>query len=308
MHTLAFSTFLVVITCAVFGSLSGDGRFVVPYSNFSFFSNSNELALQLVFGIIFLIFPFFERRTPWKLLAFFLIPAAGMYTLQTGSRGVLIASIVVGLTLLFLSRNKGKLIGSMAFIILIALVAAPPEVRQRLMSVTLNPAADATTDENVQSAIASQKQREDIFWQSVDMTLRHPVFGVGPGEFAAAQFGAVTGRGQWAPWIGTHNSYTQVSSESGFPGLIFYVATICICLRMNYKLYRHCSVREELEEHAGISFCMLLGTILYAVSTVFFHIAYGGFLPAIAGLTTATYLATRRDAAGLEAPTPASTE
>ena len=305
MHTLAFSTVLVVITCAVFGAVSGDGRFAVPFSNFSFFSNSNELALQLVFGIIILIFPFFERGMAWKLLAFVLIPASGMYTLKTGSRGTLLASIAVGLTLLFLSRSKGKLIAFMAFCIVIALVATPPEARHRLLSVTLNPTADTSTDENVRSAIASQEARKNILWQSVDMTLHHPIFGVGPGEFAAAQFAIITAKGEWSVWIGTHNSYTQVSSESGIPGFIFYVATIFVCLRINYRLYRLCSARDDLKEHAGISLCMLLGTVLYMVGTLFFHIAYGTFLPTIAGLTAAIYFITRRDSAALDAPQPA---
>ena len=35
-------------------------------------------------------------------------------------------------------------------------------------------------------------------------------------------------RGQW---LGTHNTYTQISSECGLPGLLFFVASLWFSLK-----------------------------------------------------------------------------
>ncbi len=59
-----------------------------------------------------------------------------------------------------------------------------------------------------------------------DTPCSHPLFGVGPDQFAAAVSQEAAGDGQQVPWLGTHNTYTQVSSECGIPALIFYVAVI----------------------------------------------------------------------------------
>jgi O-antigen ligase len=97
-------------------------------------------------------------------------------------------------------------------------------------------------------------------------------------------------KGELADWRGTHNSYTQVSSEAGLPGLVFYVAVIVICLRMNYRLYRQVAGRKGLEDYAGLSYCLLLSIIIYAIGTFFFHIAYSSYLPILAGMSVATNL------------------
>jgi len=294
MHTLVFSTALVILTCTMFGSVSSDGRFAVPSSGFSFFANANELALQLVFGIVVLFFPFFEKAKFWRIVSVVLIPLAGIYALRTASRGIVLASIAIGLTVFWTSRTRARLIVCITATIAIVVVAVMPEVRSRLMSMVVDANSEAAYNQDVRSAIESKKSRENIFWESVRMTFRHPVVGVGPGEFAAAEFSHMTNNGQWTTWLGTHNSYTEVSSESGLPGFLFYVATMVLCIRMNYRMYKYCLRNTALREHTGMSLCMLLATVLYAVSTCFFHIGYSSFLPVIAGLTAATYLDLRR--------------
>ncbi len=73
--------------------------------------------------------------------------------------------------------------------------------------------------------------------QSIQMTFEHPIFGVGPGVFAAASWderkraGIGAGNAQV-----THNTYTQISSETGIPGFFFFIATVFLSFK--YTLSR----------------------------------------------------------------------
>ena len=91
--------------------------------------------------------------------------------------------------------------------------------------------------------------------------------------------------------MGTHNSYTQVSSECGIPALICYCAVLGFCFRSNWRLYRQTRHNPALKDVTTLSFCLLASALVYAVSTFFFHIAYSGGLPMQAGFSLALRLA-----------------
>ncbi len=141
------------------------------------------------------------------------------------------------------------------------------------------------------SSVASQLQREELFKTSLRYTLSHPLLGVGPDQFATAVSQDAARDSQQMPWLGTHNTYTQVSSECGIPALIFYVAVIGICLRSNLRLYRRTRDRPAHRELAGLSRCLLAGTLVFAISAFFFHMAYSAYLPSLAGFTVALQFA-----------------
>jgi O-antigen ligase len=64
-----------------------------------------------------------------------------------------------------------------------------------------------------ESAAASTEQRKELFIRSLEVTLQHPLFGVGPGNFVILS----------GAWLASHNAYTQMSSEGGVPALILYM-------------------------------------------------------------------------------------
>src|SRR5205807_8886602 len=103
--------------------------------------------------------------------------------------------------------------------------------------------------------------------------------------------GEAAKRGEWAPWLETHNSYTEVSSECGIPGFICYMAFLIFTIRLSYKLYKQTVDKPEFREIMGMSYCLLMGALVYAVSTFFFHMAYTGALPVLGGLTLSLHLA-----------------
>ena len=291
MFLLGFSNFLVVLTCWKFGSSDGV-RFSVQGSAFSSFSNSNELALQLLLGIIVLLFPFFRPGILNKVVSFCIIGPSAIYMLKTGSRGMMLGLVATMIAFLVLSRKRVQVLAVLVPFAALALITLPPETRHRLTNIAIGDRFEVTSRSDA-SDLGSQMQREQLLKDSVRITFQHPIFGVGPGEFIVADSGVKSKQGQAAAWRKTHNSYTQVSSEAGLPGFVFYLGCLLLCLVMSYRLYRQTVGRKGLEDYAAVGCCMVLSVIAYAICTIFDHLAYTGYLPMTAGIVTASHLLAR---------------
>jgi hypothetical protein len=91
---------------------------------------------------------------------------------------------------------------------------------------------DGQTEAERQSLISaegSSQARRGLLLSSLKLTMQHPLLGVGPGQFApymAAQAGA---SGVHAFWVGTHNTYTQLSHAS--------FLAYCVCPLFNHMAY-----------------------------------------------------------------------
>jgi len=73
--------------------------------------------------------------------------------------------------------------------------------------------------------------RVQIWRRGIGYMFRNPVFGVGPGNFQAAEgmlspFATRQQYGRGVRWNAAHNSYIQVGAELGIPGLCLFVAII----------------------------------------------------------------------------------
>jgi O-antigen ligase len=140
-------------------------------------------------------------------------------------------------------------------------------------------------------AVDSTEARTMLQKQALELTLRHPLFGVGPAMFADAIEVLVREKERRkSAWQVSHNSYLQVSSESGIPGLVFYVWVISLCFKLNYTAYRD-GVRAGLTDMSLQSMALLLATAVYAFGIFFSSIAFNYHLAVIIGFTAANYRA-----------------
>jgi O-antigen ligase len=297
MYVQVASAAALLLTCAAFGGRgddAGETRFRIPHS--LFYANSNDLALALLIGISSFLFLLSLPRFAARVAGAAGILLAAFYAFQTGSRGSVIAATSLLALILWISPQKWKVLAlglSAIGVVLIASAAGAPSSTLHRFSLLLgHPPAlfgepEAYETEADAASLASEQQREELFKTSLRYTLAHPLFGVGPDQFAAAVERDAALSGQHIPWLGTHNTYTQVSSECGIPALVFYVAVIVYCLRANYRLYLRTRDRPRQRELAALSRCLLAGTCVYAVSAFFFHMAYSAHLPLVAGFTAA---------------------
>jgi O-antigen ligase len=166
-------------------------------------------------------------------------------------------------------------------------------------------------DANMQvSAITSTQHRRQLLQTSIRYTFQHPLFGVGPGMFAVAEDAEMRAQGfHKGSWQGTHNSYTQVSSEIGIPALIAYVMMMVLSLKRSSAIYRQTRGDPRLASIAGCALALNYCMIVYAISVFFDYIAYTTMLSVFAGLIMALDLhapaeIASRTAVPLDVPIP----
>jgi O-antigen ligase len=300
MYVQIASAAALLLSCFAFGGMGDDlgaSRFLIPQS--LFYANSNDLALALLLGTSSFLFLFYQPFRSRRLAGLAGILLCTFYALRTASRGCVIAALAMLSLLFLLSRDKLKVAAIGLAVLGLALAATltggQSSTLHRFSLLTSDPAIPDEAAELVASmdvaSVASQLQREELFKTSLRYTLRHPLLGVGPDQFAAAVDQDAAHDGQQTPWLGTHNTYTQVSSECGIPALILFVAVIGLCLRSNFRLYRRTRDVPAYQELAGLSLCLLAGIFVFAISAFFFHMAYSAYLPTLAGFTVALQLA-----------------
>jgi O-antigen ligase len=294
MYVNALGAGLLLLTCLSFGDAGADlagERLRIPGS--LFYANANDLALTLLSGMTAFLFLLFGQGIPAKIMASMGIMLSTFYALKTGSRGCLIAGIALLGMIFLVSRNKFKVAFFALPILGLAIFNLPPSTLHRLSLLLATPVTAMNESAPDQASVASEFQRQGLLEKSLDYTLAHPLLGVGPDQFAAAVFGEASQGGENVPWLGTHNTYTQVSSECGIPALIFYCVPILLCFRLNYRLYRRTRDHAVHRDIAGLSLCLLAATLVYALSTFFFHIAYSAILPELTGFSAALHFASR---------------
>ncbi len=292
MLFLVASDVLLLIDCW-WGGSTLSGRLEIPDS--MFFRNANDLSLQLIIALTQFVYLLYQREVWKRALGGAGIAASLVFMLETGARGAFLALLALAAVSLALTKRRVRSILWAAPVVAATLLIAPSGVFHRVTLIGSQPdgAAAAARD---QAAIGSQTQRLALLRQSVNTALAHPLLGVGPGQFAVAASGELAREGKPAPWLGTHNSYTEVASECGIPAFLLYVSVIFLALISNLRIYRRTPDRESSGSLNALAFCLFASTLAYAVCTFFFHVAYSSYLPAIAGMSIALgQAADRRD-------------
>jgi O-antigen ligase len=264
---------------------------------------SNELATAMAQGCVFWLFMMrnpsysFPKR---MLSAIPLIPLLIILT-DTASRAGLVVIGLVAVMTFFHSSAGGRAALAAALVLSVAagLIFMPATARQRFGTIFGGDSAQADDDADAAgvsaSAVASATQRAFLLKRSVTLTFEHPLFGVGPGQFPVAEAGLSQDEGKPGLWLGTHNTYTQISSEGGIPALLLFVASLYFCwreLRAAEKIHRN-NPRPNSAEYLAVAYTLRLALISYVVFFCFEHIGYGPFYPAVAGLIVAFSRASR---------------
>ena len=286
MHAFAWGYVLVIIFCFMFGSYSNDARYNV--SEIPALGNPNDLALHLMFGASFLLV---FSGSKLRLLLLGILPAVLMLVLRTGSRANMLAIFLISLICLKLlpSHQRVRILGGMVLGGLLLSPFLPKATVARLGTFFGVAPADASS-EDLQSAEASTEARKELQKQGLIITLKHPIFGVGPEMFRLASDLVVReNTGHRSGWQGTHNTYLQVSSETGLPGLFFFAGSLFTCIGMNYRCLRAAQTQPALREYRITSFPLLIACCVYAFDVLFSHIGYDYHVPVLVGFTAANY-------------------
>ncbi len=211
------------------------------------FGNPNDFAWALA-----MVFPFafalmlsskrFVMRAFWAIATISMVIAV----METMSRGGLIAlAVSAGVTVWqygVTGRRRYLLFVSAAAAVLLLVVAAPEGYLQRVVS-TVDWAQDET---------GSAWGRKHLFMVSLRTTLEHPLVGIGPGNFIIVS----------GSWHGTHNTFTQFSSEAGIPAMLLYIALLWSSLRKLRQVRKKTLETDEEWILAGGLQAALVGLIV----------------------------------------------
>lgn len=286
IKTLAWALFVFTIIANVFG-ISDNGRLFLAQGKFA---NPNEMAQALLLGLpLWGAMMAISKTLPGKVFAVGVMVLILATTFRTGSRGAMIGFAAMLLVLFLRASVMGKMQLILAGVVFLGIVVTTmPEklISRYKTTVSAEEADDGQMDAAMMaSALSSTQSRKQLLRKSLLFTLQHPLFGVGAGMFVVADDNYEKAQGRRkGSWLGTHNSYTEVSSELGIPAFLFFVTAVGMALNGPYSIYRKTRGDARLEEMGtvalGLHYCM----IIYAVTIFFDHIAYTVMLPVFGGV------------------------
>jgi O-antigen ligase len=250
-----------------------NGRLALAYGSLA---DPNEYALTLVLGLPFCWYKANTaagvRKTFWLLCT---VPIFVTFA-RTGSRSGLFALAALLFVTFILGQGGRKMLIAIGTVVLVTAAAffLPDYLKARYFTI-FSPAEVAQLDTrgqaHLQSDISSSEGRKALLIQSIRMTVEHPLFGVGPGVFSFASWderkasGAPAGLAQV-----THNTYTQISSETGIPGFILFVIALFLSVKVTLAIYR-AAANPELAKKARYLFESFVGL---SVGIFFLSVGY----------------------------------
>lgn len=195
-----------------------------------------------------------------------------MLVLTASRSGLLDVMFSAALTSLFVLRgsSRGKIIAvAIALALVVALSLAPPVFWERVE--TMWDGADAYTNEVAASAQESSESHIAVLVNSLEYTLEHPVFGLGLGNFVIANGSDL---GLPNAWVGTHNTFTEISSEAGVPALLLFIALLVTALRNIKKIANTSANSTEGQELHLIARATQVSLLSFAFGALFAHLGY----------------------------------
>lgn len=235
------------------GNFGRDGR--VKGIIGGLFDNPNDLALYLVTSAPIALCLALGRRGLIKQLVYGLaavvIGAAIVLTFSRGGfLGLLAASGVLAWKL---ARKHRALVVVLTVVVAAVFVAAAPgEYGNRLSSIF---GGDAT---------GSAGARTALFWRSVLVSLRYPIFGVGLGNF---HFKSIQEQV-------SHNSYTQIAAEMGMAALAVYCLFMITPLRRLRRIERETLEVKDRARFYYLAAGLQASLVGYMVSSFFASVAH----------------------------------
>lgn len=222
------------------------------------FGNSNDMAFHLVTIMPICVALIFATRGIVRKILFGASTALMLAAVVvTYSRGAFLGSLVAfGFLAWKLGRSNRLAIFLLGSLVLVAFLAlAPGNYLLRLLSI-LVPSLDP---------VGSSGARQGELFRSLFVALRHPLFGIGMGNYATE----MSYRG-----LVTHNAYTQVASEMGIAALIVYVMFIVTPLKRLRQIARETFATRDESGYYYLAIGLQASLLAYLVTSFFLSVAY----------------------------------
>ena len=292
--TIGYSVGVLAIMALALRYHDSNGRLALVNTRYE---NANDFAWTLLLGLSFLSFLLLQGKRREKLMALFLSAPILLALMKTGSRAGMIGLIMLFLFSVFQASRavRRKLALGLPILVVLLVAVTPGELRSRFTTLS-NAGPNATRLEA--QAVGSTEARIQLLKDSIYLTLVHPLFGVGPGDFPVAQNDLALARGDLRGiWGVTHNTYTQISSEMGIPGLIIYLVFLYQCFKPLNSIIRSRYPGKDWHDLRALARSLRASLVVMLTIAVFDAYGYDVNIPIMAGLCCALALIAQRQRA-----------
>lgn len=246
----------------------------------------NFLGITLSTTMPFTAYLYLTRKSVWRTTLLLAALGSSLWmVVLTASRGGffgLILSLVLTWWLLLRKSTRGRLAVTLLLASLVlASTRAPAVFWQRLATVWSS--SGQVVGDASESAEESTEGRLYLVRQSLILTFENPVFGLGVNNFPYYTGSKIKGENAW---LGTHNTYTQISSETGIPGFLLLVLLLWTILRHALAAARDTRASENQDVH-HLACAVFASGAVFCLQGFFAHLGYECLLYYIAAIVVA---------------------
>jgi O-antigen ligase len=233
----------------------------------------NFLGITLSITAPFTAFLYLTRKSVWRTMLLLAALGSSLWMMVlTASRGGfvgLILSLALTWWLLLRKSGRGRLAVALALASLVlASTKAPVVFWQRLATVWSS--SDQALGDTSESAEESTEGRLYLVRQSLVVTIENPVFGLGVNNFPYYTGAKLKGDNAW---LGTHNTYTQLSSEAGIPAFTLFVLLLWTMLRHALAVARSTKSSQNQDVHY-LACALVVSSLVLCFQGFFAHLGY----------------------------------
>ena len=280
---------LAIALKVLLGESVADGRLVTDASGV--YSGPNLFSMTLILLLPYVLFFFFLHTKLWvRLFCGFAIAAFTIANMLTESRAGTFGEVLVVVLVFWKLRGWGvglmKTVGISLLAAILFLPFAPKGLWERFSTVLAG--SDVVLDPNSKagSALGSKLQREELLVHAVILTAENPILGVGMNNFAAKSHERFNTRAE--DWVGCHNTFLQVSSELGIPGLVLYLLLLGAAWKTvrlpGKQMSPHDRELPENRQFRILSDATVISFIGYVLFSTLAHLAYEPYFFVVGGI------------------------
>ena len=288
LYVLGIATALGALLGFFFASMESGRLEMVSGS----FRDPNEYAMTMLMGLPLLAFMVRTGNTAVRIAAVGMMVLNVLIFLETGSRGGMIALLVMGFILFWSVSPAKKIAVAIVAVVLIPLsfLILPSYLQKRYFTFfEADESGPMSSQERMRlqgADVASTEGRMELLLASLKLTAEHPLFGVGPGNFPVAYFDESKAAGVRVAWNVNHNTYTQLSCETGIPGALMFIAFLLTALTRLNRVVKTGAARGQ-PELAKAAYHLWLSLVAVCAAGFFLSLGYSAIFYVLAGLALA---------------------
>jgi len=240
---------------------------------------ANAFGMISLFSLPFAFFWFnVSRKAVEKVLLLFYFFLSIATIIYSGTRAALVSLVFLLVISLGRRLKNFKMVFLLVIIIVIMIAFLPEGIKHRYFDLVFVNDKTEVTSKFDAIAIASAEGRKEGFIDGLNLGLKRPVFGYGPGASPVARLEVrpmPTGTEQGREHLQLHNLYSQIVSETGFVGALIFLTTIIMYFYQLGRLkYANPLGGEEREVFENYRYTLYLCMLVWLFYGFFSHTLY----------------------------------